>query len=904
MSARLDVQLDTPLPARLPADAATSVFAIGTCFHPEDPIEQLEIVVDGTAYEVMAHSMPRIDNYLRVHPSGSIWSSGPDEPDFGEARAYRSGFWGTVPLRMGAEGSELRLRLRATLADGSRVETALATVACGSDPPGSAVTATTAAAIAICLASFDPDPELLAVQLDSIRAQTRGDWVCLISDDCSSPERFAELERMVAGDERFVLSRSPHRLGFYRNFERALRMVPESVGLVALSDQDDRWYPDKLATLADSLGRADLVYSDQRLVDADGTVLAPSYWSGPRSNNHTNLTSLLIANTVTGAASLLRRDLLDRALPFPATPGAQYHDHWLALSALTGRGIAYVDRPLYDYVQHGAATLGYEAANRDEAPQLPRLHLGRRLRNLIGGSRGSYFFAYCRLRVLAETLLLRGGDGLRPSSRRALERFVRADRSAASVAWLAARRLRALGGRTETLDAERIVLRGVLWPRGIALLGRLRDRPLPGITYDASLPPAPGDSAPAPGTEIEHLSTRALAAMVEPLEVSITDRAPRRVNLLVPTIELRHLFGGYIAKFNLARRLAERGHRVRIVAVDPTPALPDDWREQVEAYAGLAGVFEDVEVELARDAEAPLELNPGDRLIATTWWTAHVARAAQEQLDCERMLYMIQEFEPFTRPQGSWSAYAMATYEMPHLALFSTALLRDFFAANRYGVYARGRQAGDRDSAAFENAITAVDPPSVADLAARSRRGLLFYARPEPHGARNMFELGLLALRAAVEGGVFEGAWDLRGIGSVEGRDRVLGLGSGRRLELLSKRGQADYAALLGSHDVGLSLMYTPHPSLVPIEMASAGLLTVTNGFATKTPEAMAAISPNLLTVAADLESVVAGLREAVARCPEHEARRAGAEVAWSRSWEESFDDALMMRIEDLLERA
>ena len=36
-----------------------------------------------------------------------------------------------------------------------------------------------------------------------------------------------------------------------------------------------------------------------------------------------------------------------------------------------------------------------------------------------------------------------------------------------------------------------------------------------------------------------------------------------RVNLLIPSIDLQHFFGGYIAKLNLARRLAARGLRVR-----------------------------------------------------------------------------------------------------------------------------------------------------------------------------------------------------------------------------------------------------------------------------------------------------------------------------------------------------
>ncbi len=64
--------------------------------------------------------------------------------------------------------------------------------------------------------------------------------------------------------------------------------------------------------------------------------------------------SLAIANTVTGAASMFRRELLDLALPFPPGQPDQhpYHDHWLALCALGTGEIAYLDRPTYDYTRH------------------------------------------------------------------------------------------------------------------------------------------------------------------------------------------------------------------------------------------------------------------------------------------------------------------------------------------------------------------------------------------------------------------------------------------------------------------------------------------------------------------------------------------------------------------------
>ena len=84
------------------------------------------------------------------------------------------------------------------------------------------------------------------------------------------------------GDERFVLSRSDRRLGFYRSFERALTLIPRRRDLVALCDQDDRWYPEKLATLRAELGGAKLIYSDQRLVDVDGgSSRTPTGRAGP-----------------------------------------------------------------------------------------------------------------------------------------------------------------------------------------------------------------------------------------------------------------------------------------------------------------------------------------------------------------------------------------------------------------------------------------------------------------------------------------------------------------------------------------------------------------------------------------------------------------------------------------------
>ena len=130
-------------------------------------------------------------------------------------------------------------------------------------------------------------------------------------------------------------------------------------------------------------------------------MIRPSYWT-ERRNNYTNYGSLLLANSVTGAASLFRRDLLDAALPFPPRLARAFHDHWLAVVAMSLGEITYVDEPLYDYVQHGDAVIGHSEANK--RPRSVRTHLMERLRNPTGGSRVVYYYDWHQELLYLEVL--------------------------------------------------------------------------------------------------------------------------------------------------------------------------------------------------------------------------------------------------------------------------------------------------------------------------------------------------------------------------------------------------------------------------------------------------------------------------------------------------------------------
>jgi glycosyltransferase involved in cell wall biosynthesis len=894
----LFVHLDAPLPTEISIGRGTALFVCGWCLGPQGRrIARLDLVVDGAVQRVDAYGMPRLDVLRALHPGIDPYDTAgmrrdPDSERDPELHAYRSGFWGTAQI-VDTGRPAVEVLLRAELEGGGTATAELARIPLRASLAPVALAAPAPEAgplIAVCMATYEPSMDLFIPQLESIRGQRHRNWICIVSDDCSSPQTYARIEAAIGDDPRFVVSRSPGRLGFYHNFERALSLVPDDVDYVAMSDQDDVWHPDKLEALLAAIGNAQLAYSDARIVAQGGDVLQDTYWL-TRRNNHTSLLSLLVANSVTGAASLLRREVLDDALPFPPAQFAHFHDHWIALVALSLGEIAFVDRPIYDYVQHGEASLGHAAAN--QVPTL-RSRLGglrRDPRERVRMWRMHYFVDVARLTQVATVLLLRLGVRMPARKRKVLERWLRTDRSLAAMMGLWLRGARDLVGRTETLGAEWMLGYAFAWRRLLAIT--TRDRPTRGLRLDAVPPPT---LAPKPGLRTPDLpQIRRIGQKIAPLDLAVHDDAPTRINLLIPNVDLEHFFGGYIAKFNLARRLAQRGLRVRVVTVDPQAPLPPDWRAKVEAYAGLDGVLDRVEVAFGREAQGGLEVSRSDRFIATTWWSAHVAHAASRSLDGEPFLYLIQEYEPFTFVPGTYAALAAQSYTFPHRALFSAELLREYFRRHGIGVYAAGAD-GDAASASFQNAITVVDPPPATELESRSPRRLLFYARPEPHASRNMYELGVLALQRAIELGAFGRGWQLHGIGTLES-GRSLALGGGATLVLLPRAEQSSYAAVLRDHDVGLALMYTPHPSLVPIEMASAGMLTVTNAFENKTPAALGEISANLITTEATIDAIAAGLVAAAEDVGDGERRAEGARVNWSREWDRSFDDALLERV-------
>ena len=377
---------------------------------------------------------------------------------------------------------------------------------------------------------------------------------------------------------------------------------------------------------------------------------------------------------------------------------------------------------------------------------------------------------------------------------------------------------------------------------------------------------------------------------IKPIPALVDKGEPKRINIIIPEINFQSFYGGYIAKFNLAKLLIARGNRVRILLVDQCSEDPATWEQCVSRYPGLENVLDMLEVEYCYRRNQTVSFNPNDGVIATTWWTAYIAHSIIGKLNTDNFLYMIQEYEPFTFAMGSYYAVAHESYSLPHHAIFSSELLLEYFRNQKIGVFTETSKA---EYDFFENAIISYSSNEYVALHAGPKK-LLFYARPEAHAARNMFEVAYQALSTAIEQGVFQGDWEFYGIGTRHGD---IALPDSKTLKMLGKFDLNDYRQALLGYDVGLALMYTPHPSLLPLEMAAAGMVVVTSQCMNKTEQRLKHISENIIAAQPTIDGVANSLAQAVTVSGENSSVSDQPTVNWPSNWTETFDDAKLNKI-------
>ena len=201
----------------------------------------------------------------------------------------------------------------------------------------------------------------LSEQLNSLKSQTHRNWALTCSDD-GSTDGTPDLIRAFAAEtaQRISVVTGP-RKGFSENFLSMVRNLPDDCGHIAFCDQDDIWFPDKLARALNALqpvpddkpalyGAASWIWDQERDSRKASLLIrhAPTFRNALIENFATGNTMVM-----NQSAALLLRDVSRNIDPVFA------HD-WLAYAVISGCGgrIIYDDAPALLYRQHPSNEIG------------------------------------------------------------------------------------------------------------------------------------------------------------------------------------------------------------------------------------------------------------------------------------------------------------------------------------------------------------------------------------------------------------------------------------------------------------------------------------------------------------------------------------------------------------------
>nr|2X0E_A Chain A, WSAF [Geobacillus stearothermophilus]2X0E_B Chain B, WSAF [Geobacillus stearothermophilus]2X0F_A Chain A, WSAF [Geobacillus stearothermophilus]2X0F_B Chain B, WSAF [Geobacillus stearothermophilus] len=316
---------------------------------------------------------------------------------------------------------------------------------------------------------------------------------------------------------------------------------------------------------------------------------------------------------------------------------------------------------------------------------------------------------------------------------------------------------------------------------------------------------------------------------ITPFNARTSSIKGKRLNLLVPSINQEHMFGGISTALKLFEQFDNAAFAKRIILTDATPNPKD-----LQSFKSFKYVMPEEDKDFALQIvpfndryNRTIPVAKHDIFIATAWWTAYAAqRIVSWQSDTygippNKILYIIQDFEPGFYQWSSQYVLAESTYKYrgPQIAVFNSELLKQYFNNKGYNF---------TDEYFFQPKINTTLKNYINDKRQKEKI-ILVYGRPSVK--RNAFTLIVEALKIFVQKYDRSNEWKIISVGE---KHKDIALGKGIHLNSLGKLTLEDYADLLKRSSIGISLMISPHPSYPPLEMAHFGLRVITNKYENK----------------------------------------------------------------------
>lgn len=392
----------------------------------------------------------------------------------------------------------------------------------------------------------------------------------------------------------------------------------------------------------------------------------------------------------------------------------------------------------------------------------------------------------------------------------------------------------------------------------------------------------------------EHL--HGLYSLKEEVEIEYF-RTSRIIHILVPSFDARSISAGFFGVFAVAKILAELTNssksapKVNLLFVDRFDFYPSLFSYVLSKTTGLEDLLDLVSYSFLRasmsekHSHALISIGPNDLFVATVWYTASIAKSISRlQGSGTKYLYLIQDYEAGFHPRGSHFCLAQQTYKKDdYHALVSSRPL--FVQLKKQGAI-------PEESIFFENASASKRIPKSLFMDTQNKKthkNLVLYARPDVD--RNMFEIALLALMKAYRMGAFPGNWHFYSIGLGSTRIELSDDPHGNHtfVKQCARMTLVEYEDFIQSADLCLTLMASPHPSLLPFDFSGNGTVVVTNTFETKDKAYFSDYSPLIIATEPDPDQLAKSLMIAAEKCNDLNWRYENRCEAYPRSWEKTW---------------
>lgn len=334
-----------------------------------------------------------------------------------------------------------------------------------------------------------------------------------------------------------------------------------------------------------------------------------------------------------------------------------------------------------------------------------------------------------------------------------------------------------------------------------------------------------------------------------------SDFSEKRINLLVPSINPEHVFGGISTALKFFEKLIEEsGYCSRIILTDATPSRTA-LKQYKDKYTYVkASKDSDARHQIVGYSDRYMQSIPvseNDYFMFTGWWTAYCTQEAYLEFTKEtgikpnKFINFIQDYEPGFYPWSSRYLLADSTYrnEYPQLAVFNSKLLHEFFIQNGYSFYKEYEF-----DPVLNGKLKEILEKNFGKV--NKKKQILVYGRPSVD--RNAFSIVVSSLKKWVENQKDIEDWEILSAGEYH---LPVDLGRGKELVSVGKLTIEQYAQTMLDTYAGISLMSSPHPSYPPLEMSVFGIKVITNNYSNKD---LSSFNSNITSVASASPSVIA----------------------------------------------